>query len=282
LVIWDLAAHGLSPDETHMSTTTISIVEINRLAALLHEAETCAHEVDKITDALPTLSLADAYSIQRAILSRKVFDGERLAGRKMGLTSPSKMRQMGVSSPIHGFLTAGASVVDGATLPMKGLIHPKVEAEIAVTTSRELRGPGCTVAEASSVIDFVFAAIEVIDSRYRNFRFDLPSVIADNTSAARYVIGAAGSSAGGLDLRNLGVVLELNGDVVATGAGAAVLGHPAASLASLVNMLAEQGESLPAGTLVMTGGVTEAYSVRAGDCVRVTVQGVGTAGLRLV
>jgi 2-oxo-3-hexenedioate decarboxylase len=265
-----------------MKTDTLSPADIERLAVLLHRAETRAEEVEKITDDLPSLSHADAYRIQNAILTRKLQAGARLSGRKMGLTSASKMKQMGVTSPIHGFLTADGCVADGAALPMEGLIHPKVEAEIAVTTSRELHGPGCSAAEALAAIDFAFAALEVIDSRYRNFRFDLSSVIADNTSAARYVIGAEGVPAAGLDLRSLGVVFERNGEVLATGAGAAVLGHPAASLAALVNLLAEQGESLPAGTLVMTGGVTEAFAVRAGDSVRVTVQGIGTAGLRFV
>lgn len=258
----------------------LSSDRIEALASFLDDAERGAYEVDKITDDLPALTHAEAYAIQRALLARRLARGARLAGRKMGLTSPAKMRQMGVASPIHGFLLSEGCVADGAATPMKGLIHPKVEAEIAFTTSRDLQGPACTTADAEAAIGLVFAAIEVIDSRYRAFRFDLPSVIADNTSAARFVIGATGVPAKGLDLRTLGVVLEKNGDVLATGAGAAVLGHPAASLAALVNLLGEQGESLPAGSLVMTGGVTEAFAVEAGDNVRVTVQNVGTAGLR--
>lgn len=262
------------------SSGTISSTEADRLAAFLDEAQVDAREVDKITDQHPGLSHADAYAIQRSLLARKLARGERLAGRKMGLTSFVKMRQMGVDSPIHGFLLGSGNIPDGAVTSVRGLIHPKVEPEIALTTTHELRGPGCTAAQALAAVGMVHAAIEVIDSRYRNFRFDLPSVIADNTSAARYVIGAAGVPAGRLDLRNLGVVLEKNGDVLATGAGAAVLGHPAASLAALVNLLAEYDQALAAGTLVMTGGVTEAFAVAAGDSVRVTVQQVGSAAVR--
>ncbi|MGA0571537.1 2-oxo-3-hexenedioate decarboxylase [Variovorax sp. VNK109] len=259
---------------------SIAQAEIERLAAFLHDAETGIREVEKITDELPALTHDDAYAIQNAILERKLKAGARLAGRKMGLTSPAKMKQMGVEDPIHGFLTADGCVADGAVVQMAGLIHPKVEAEIAFTTTRELAGPDCSAATAMAAIGHVSAAIEVIDSRYRNFRFDLVSVIADNTSAARYVIGADAVRPDGLDLRTLGVVLEKNGDVLATGAGAAVLGHPAASLAALVNMLAAQGKTLPSGTLVMTGGVTEAFAVQPGDSVRVTVQGVGSAAMR--
>jgi len=261
------------------SGTGLAAADIERFAALLDDAERGAYEVDKITDEAPQLSQEDAYAIQRALIARKLARSDRITGRKMGLTSPAKMRQMGVDKPIYGCLLASGSVADGARTPTRGLIHPKVEAEIAVITGRELKGPHCSVAEAMAAIDFVFAAIEVIDSRYRDFRFDLPSVIADNTSAARYVIGAAGVRAAGLDLRHLGVVLEKNGDVIATSAGAAVLGHPAASLAALANMLAEEDESVPAGTLVMTGGCTEAFAVKAGDHVRVTVQNVGAAAL---
>ncbi|PXW14660.1 2-oxo-3-hexenedioate decarboxylase [Paraburkholderia caballeronis] len=263
-------------------STTLDETSVGRLAALLHDAETNAREVTKITDALPDLTQEDAYAIQHEILRIRLANGERLSGRKMGLTSFAKMKQMGVERPIYGFLTDRSCLVDGAELPMRDLIHPKVEAEISVITSHELRGPGCTATEALAAIDMVYASIEVIDSRYRDFRFDLVSVIADNTSAARYVIGAKGAPAALLDLRNLGVVLERNGEVLATGAGAAVLGHPAASLAALVNMLAAENQSLPAGTLVMTGGVTEAFRVDAGDTVHVTVQGVGTAELKLV
>lgn len=259
---------------------TISSTDIERLAAFLDEAQAEAREVDKITDQYPALSHAEAYAIQRALLARRLARGERLAGRKMGLTSFAKMRQMGVDSPIHGFLLGSGSIADGAHTPIQGLIHPKVEAEIAVTTTRELRGPDCSAADALAAIGMVHAAIEIIDSRYRDFRFDLPSVIADNTSAARYVIGAAGVAGAGLDLRNLGVVLEKNGEVLATGAGAAVLGHPAASVAALADLLAEQDHVLPAGTPVMTGGVTEAFAVTAGDSVRVTVQSVGAAAVR--
>jgi 2-oxo-3-hexenedioate decarboxylase len=261
---------------------SLPTAEIERLAVFLHEAETGRREVDKITDELPELSHADAYKIQRHIFARKQQAGGRLVARKMGLTSFSKMKQMGVSTPIHGFLMDNATVADGGTAVFDELIHPKVEAEIAVTTTRDLQGPGCTAAQAQAAIGHVFAAIEVIDSRYRNFRFDLASVIADNTSAARYVVGAQGCTTAGLDLRTIGVVLEKNGEVLATGAGAAVLGHPAAALAALVNLMAEQGESLPAGTLVLTGAATEAFAVAKGDNVTVRVQGVGSASLRFV
>src|SRR5207237_10939740 len=114
-------------------------------------------------------------------------------------------------------------------------------------------GPGWDVRAVLAATDFVVPAVEIIDSRYRDFKFDLKSAIADNTSAARFVIGGRMRNAAELDLRTIGVVLEKNGEIVAMAAGAAVLGHPAAAIALLANKLAERNKDIPAGTFVMTG-----------------------------
>ena len=128
----------------------------------------------------------------------------------------------------------------------------------------------------------VLPGIEVIDSRYRDFKFDLKSVVADNTSASRFVVGGKIADARSVDLRTLGVVFEINGEAVALGAGAAVLGHPAAAVAMLVNHLGQRGQVLPAGSLVLSGGVTEAIAVKAGDHVNLRIQHLGSVSLRFV
>jgi len=130
--------------------------------------------------------------------------------------------------------------------------------------------------------DFILPGIEVIDSRYRDFKFDLKSVVADNTSAARFVVGGQALPPERLDLRTLGVVLEINGQVASIGAGAAVLGHPAAAVAMLANHLGRRGQEIPAGRLIMSGGVTEAIAVRAGDHVNLRIQHLGSVSLRFV
>jgi 2-oxo-3-hexenedioate decarboxylase len=170
-------------------------------------------------------------------------------------------------------------VPDGDVVDMTQLIHPKVEAEIAFVTARELSGD-VSIDEVLAATEFVLPAIEVIDSRFKDFKFDVQSVIADNTSAARYVVGGAPRRPDGLDLRLLGVVMERNGELVGTAAGAAVMGHPAASVVALVRWLADSGQALPAGSLVMTGGVTEAVAVHSGDHVTARVQDLGTVGVR--
>ena len=143
-------------------------------------------------------------------------------------------------------------------------------------------GPGCHVGAVLAAIDFVIPGVEIIDSRYRDFKFDLKSVIADNTSASRFVVGGRARNADELDLRTLGVVLEKNGEIVAMAAGAAVMGHPAAAIAALANHLGARGQEIPAGTFIMTGGVTEAIAVKAGDSVNVRFQDLGTVGMRFV
>jgi 2-oxo-3-hexenedioate decarboxylase len=261
---------------------TLDQATVEALAQRLDEAELQREAIHKITDDYPTLDWTDAYAIQDALRARKAARGMKVAGLKMGLTSHAKMRQMSVTDPVYGFLTDYGACLDGAAIETSPLIHPKVEAEIAFVTKHALSGPGCHIGSVLAATDFVLPAVEVIDSRYENFRFDLKSVIADNTSAARFVTGGRHRSAAGLDLRNLGVVLERNGEVVATASGAAVLGHPAASVAMLANMLGARGQEIPAGTLILTGGVTEAIAVQAGDSVVARFQHLGSVSMRFV
>jgi len=255
---------------------------IQKLAEHLDNAETQCRDITKITDDYPEMDWDDAYAIQDALRALKESRGVRIAGLKMGLTSHAKMKQMGVIDPVRGFLTDYGMVADGGECDTAGLIHPKVEAEIAFVTKAPLSGPGCHIGAVLAATDFVLPALEVIDSRYRDFKFDLKSVVADNTSAARYVVGGSARSPLGLDLKNLGVVMEKNGQVVAIAAGAAVLGHPAQSVAMLANMLGARGEEIPAGTLILTGGVTEAVAVEKGDSINVRYQHLGSVSMRFV
>lgn len=255
---------------------------IDKLAEHLENCELQAHDTLKITDDYPDMGWDDAYAIQDEIKRRKVARGARIIGLKAGLTSHAKMKQMGVETPVFGFLADYFAVPDGGDVKVAELIHPKVEPEIAFVTKAPLKGPGCHIAAVLAATDFVLPAIEVIDSRYRDFKFDLKSVVADNCSSSRFVLGGCISSVDKLDLRTLGVVLEKNGEVVALGAGAAVLGHPAAAIAMLANLLGERGEEIPAGTLILSGGITEAVSVKAGDCVNLRLQSLGSVGMRFV
>jgi 2-oxo-3-hexenedioate decarboxylase len=255
---------------------------VEQLAEHLESCQLGVKDTLKITDAHPEMDWDDAYAVQDAILARKLARGARVVGYKAGLTSHAKMKQMGVEQPVFGFLVDEFTAADGGEIRAAELIHPKVEPEIAFVTRDELVGPGCNVAAVLAASDVVLPGIEVIDSRYRDFKFDLKSVVADNTSASRFVVGGRIASARSLDLRTLGIVFEKNGEAVAFGAGAAVLGHPAAAVAMLVNHLGRRGKSLPAGSLVLSGGITEAVSVQAGDHVTLRVQHLGSVSVRFV
>ena len=260
----------------------LSKATISELAAHLESAQLQVRDVVKITDAHPDMDWADAYDIQDAIRARKEAAGDRCAGLKAGLTSFAKMKQMGVDVPCFGFMSASMVRPEGSEIRMADFIHPKVEAEICVVTKAPLYGPGCHLGNVLAAIDFVLPAVEIIDSRYRDFKFDLKSVVADNTSAAGFVVGGRSRDLADLDLRTLGVCLEKNGQIVAMAAGAAVVGHPAAAVAMLANHLGTRGQHIPAGSFIMTGGVTEAIAVAKGDHINVRFQDLGNVSMRFV
>lgn len=255
---------------------------ILKLAEHLENAELQAYDVTMITGDYPEMDWDDAYAIQDEIRRRKEARGNKTVGLKAGLTSFAKMKQMGVETPVFGFVSDYMSRADGSEIRHAEMIHPKVEAEICIVTKAPLKGPGCSVANVMAATDFVIPAVEIIDSRYRDFKFDLKSVIADNTSSSRFVVGGRPRDLQDLDLRTLGVVLEINGEIKSMAAGAAVLGHPLAAVAMMANHLGARGQEIPAGTFIMTGGVTEAIPVAAGDSVNVRFQDLGSVSMRFV
>jgi len=252
------------------------------LAGRLWRAEHDRVAIDPISELWPDLTVDDAYAIQTRNVQRRRAAGRVIRGRKVGLTSRPMQEFLRVFEPTFGVLLDDMFVEDGDEIPLADLIQPRVEAEIAFVTKAPLHGPGCHIGDVLAATDFVIPAVEVIDSRYRDFKFDLKSVVADNCSSARYVTGGQPRRVDEVDLRTLGIVIEKNGVVISTAAGAAVLGHPAASVAMLANMLAERGEHIPAGTFVMTGGATEAYAVAPGDNIVVRYQDLGTVSLHFV
>src|SRR5690625_1137548 len=156
---------------------------------------------------------------------------------------------------------------EGDSIAVSDYIHPKVEPEIGLILKEDLEGTGITSLDVLRATEYVFPAIEIIDSRYENFNFTLPDVIADNTSAAGAVFGTTLRRPEELELDVIGVTLSVNGEIKALGAGAAVLGHPANSVARLANMLSKKGEKVKAGEPILTGGLTAAVELSRGDYV---------------
>lgn len=261
---------------------TLNQETVAKLAEHLETAELKAYEVTKITDDYPDMTMADASDVQWEIRRRKEARGHKIVGMKMGLTSWAKMKQMGVEKPCYGFLADYFSCPDNADIIFDELIHPKVEAELAFVTNKTLEGTKLTVDQVLDATELVVPAVEIIDSRYKDFKFDLVSVQADNSSSTRFVVGSHAAKPEDFDWSTLGVVMQKNGEIVEVGAGAAVLDHPAESVAMLASMLAERGENIPAGTFIMTGGITAAVLVERGDSIVVRYQDLGTVSMRFV
>lgn len=265
-----------------MSAITLNREEVVSLTQRLEGAQLGAYEIQKLTNDYPGMNVSDAYAIQKELRQRSIARGNRLIGWKVGLTSKAKMIQMGISEPSIGFLMNDMACPENSAIDISKLVHPRVECEVAFVTKKPLQGPHCTREQVLDATDFVLPAIEVIDSRYAAFKFDLPSVIADNGSSARVVSGGRPRYPKDIDLRTLGAVMEKNGEIVSIGASAAVLGHPAEAIACLVNILSTQDEILPAGSFVMSGGITEAIHVKAGDSIIARFQDLGSVSIRFV
>ncbi len=253
------------------------MVEIAKLARTLDNAADKARATRQLSEKTK-YSLDDAYNIQAASIQRRLDRGEKRNGMKMGFTSRAKMVQMGLNDMIWGRLTDQMMVEDGDTISIKNYVHPRVEPEIAFLLKRPLGYP-CTSAEALSAVDGVAPAMEIIDSRYRNFKFSLEDVVADNASSSSFVVGPWCPPDSSLD--NLGMVLEFNGRPVQIGSSAAILGHPVRSLVAAARLTAQSDERLEAGWIIMAGGATAAEALRSGVHVRNTVQGLGAVAFNV-
>ncbi|MEV0001751.1 fumarylacetoacetate hydrolase family protein [Micromonospora sp. NPDC050980] len=238
---------------------------VDQLAARLDAAATGRVAVGQF-GADAGLDVPTAYRVQEAVVAHRLARGERLVGLKLGLTSRAKMAQMGVDEVIWGRLTDAMRVPDGGTLRLADHLHPKAEPEVAFLVE-------------GGAVAAVAPAIEVIDSRYVDFRFTLPEVVADNTSASRFVLGAWQPVPTGID--NLGVLLEVDGRAVQIGSTAAILGDPRRALPEAVRLAGVGGVELVDGSVLLAGAATAAVALRPGTHVRVTVEKLGTASLRV-
>ncbi len=223
------------------------------------------------------LDVDAAYAVQTALVKRRLDRGERLVGLKMGLTSKAKMAQVGVDEVIWGRLTDVMRVPDGGAVDVGDFIHPRVEPEVAFLLDR-LPDPGEPVGSFTRAVRAVAPAIELIDSRYANFTFSLPDVVADNTSAAAFVVGPWAPVPDGLD--NLGVLLEIDGRVAQVGSTAAILGDPRRALDEGLRLAGRHGVRLRKGWVFLAGAATAAVPLRPGAHVRATVEKLGSASMK--
>jgi 2-oxo-3-hexenedioate decarboxylase len=250
---------------------------ILEFATRLDDAARLAHEVAQF-DTDSKLSLTDAYAIQSASIQRRLERGDRRVGVKMGFTSRAKMIQMGLSDVIWGRLTAAMQVEEGGSIDFSRYVHPRAEPELAFVLKRDLPG-NVTGPEALAAVEAIAPAIEIIDSRYKDFKFTLPEVIADNASSSSFVIGPWHDPH--TDFSNLGLTLNIDGRVAQVGSTAALLGHPLRSLVAAARVSALAGEPLQAGWIVMAGGATPAEWIKPGQYVSIEMEGLGSAGFHV-
>ncbi|MGH3661489.1 MAG: 2-keto-4-pentenoate hydratase [Micromonosporaceae bacterium] len=239
-----------------------------------------AEPIDPLTSRHPEMGLDDAYAVQLAQVAFWRSAGRVLKGQKVGLTSAAMQRQLGVDQPDYGHLFADMFWLEHMPVPVSKFVQPRVEPEVAFVLKRPLHGPGVTAAEAIAAVDFVLPALEIIDSRIRDWKITIADTIADNASSGGLVLGSKPTPLSDVDLRLGGCVVHLRGEVATTGAGGAVLGSPMNSLVWLANTLGAHRVGLEAGHVVLPGSITAAIPVAVGDVVTASFAGLGSVTAR--
>ncbi|QDK35689.1 MULTISPECIES: 2-keto-4-pentenoate hydratase [Sphingomonadaceae] len=230
--------------------------------------------VAPLRDLLDPVGIDDAYAIQERNTRAWEAEGRRIVGRKIGLTAKAVQAQLGVDQPDFGVLFEDMRVADGGRVGA-GLLQPKAEAEVALVLGRDLTGNAPSEDEIAAATDYAVAAIEIVDSRIADWKITFADTVADNGSSARFVLGSERKALPGLDLYTCGMVLEVNGQPVSIGAGAACLGHPLKAAAWLARTLAERGEPLRAGDIILTGALGPMVALAPGQHVRAIIGGLG-------
>jgi len=246
----------------------------------LFEALQKARAIEPLTARFPSMTIADAYRTQQHLMQRRLDEGEKVIGKKIGVTSHAVMAMLGVNQPDFGLLTDRMVVNQGDSIAMDTLIQPKAEGEIAFVLKHDLSGPGVTVADVLRATEGVMACFEIVDSRIRDWKIKIQDTVADNASCGVFVLGDRLVDPRSLDLATTGMVLEKNGEIVGTGAGAATMESPVVAVAWLANTLGELGMSLKAGEVILSGALSAMVPVTAGDNLRMTLGGIGGCSVR--
>jgi 2-keto-4-pentenoate hydratase len=240
--------------------------------------------VPPLRDEAARLGLAaspeNAYAIQRINRDRRIRAGDRVVGRKIGLTSVAVQKQLGVDSPDFGALWAGTAWTDGGEVQAAQLIQPKVEAEVALVMGRDVTSPDAPVADLIRATEYALAALEIVDSRIADWKIGLFDTIADNASAAGFVLGGDPVRLDRVALREAKMTMTRNGEQASEGIGKACLGHPLNAAAWLARTLARMGDPLREGDIVLTGALGPMVPAQAGDAFEARIEGLGAVGVR--
>jgi 2-oxopent-4-enoate/cis-2-oxohex-4-enoate hydratase len=238
--------------------------------------------VEPLTDREPGITIEDAYQIQLRMIQRRVDAGETIVGKKIGVTSKIVMQMLKVNQPDFGQMTSGMVFSEGEAIRAGSMIAPKAEAEVAFVLKSDLMGPGVTAADVLRATDFVVPCFEIVDSRIKDWKIKIQDTVADNASCGVLTLGGVRKSPRQLDLALAGMVLEKNGEIVSTSAGAAVQGSPVNAVAWLANTLGRLGIGLKAGEIILSGSQSPLIPVKAGDSLYCTVGGLGGTSVRFI
>lgn len=256
----------------------LSDKELSGVAQRLLTATRVRMPIEPVTKNYPEITVQEAYKIQILNVEARLSQGCKVVGKKIGLTSPAMQEMVGVDEPDYGHLLDDMFVYEGMGLDASQLLQPKIEGEIAFVLEKDLSGPGITSVDVLRSTAGVMASLEIIDSRIKDWQIKIQDTIADNASSAGFVLGSKLVPLANLDLRRVGFVMTKNGQLVGSGAGAAVLGNPVQSVAWLANRLADYGISLKAGEVILSGTPTAAVPVEAGDTIHLMVDRIGDVG----
>lgn len=256
--------------------------EITKFGNELFDALKTCSAVEPLTARSTNLTIEDAYKIQEHIIDRRLATGETVVGKKIGVTSAVVQKMLNVHQPDFGWLLSGMLYNEGDVIPAEQFIAPRAEGEIAFILKHDLEGPGITVAHVLAATEAVVPCFEIVDSRIRDWKIKIEDTVADNASCGAIVLGDQLISPRDIDLALCGMVLEKNGQMVGTGAGAAAMGHPASAVAWLANMLGSLGIPLKSGEIILSGSLSNLIAIESGDALRMEIGGMGGCSVRFV
>ena len=245
----------------------------------LYQADQGRSIIAQLSKTYEGIELADAYAIQQMWLDKRVKDGARLVGRKIGLTSRAMQMASNFTEPDYGFLTDDMLIHDGAQIETARYVNPRLEVELAFIMGEDLSGAGCSVADVMRATEFITPALELIAYRTQVPR-QIVDTIADNAAAGAIITGGRLVRPFDVDIRWVGATLSKNGVIEESGVSAAVMGHPAAGMAWLVNKLAAHSGGLKKGQIVLSGSFTRPINIVAGDVISADFGPLGSLGVR--
>ena len=246
----------------------------------LYQALVDRKPIAPLTSREPGITIENAYHIQQQMLARRMEHGARIVGKKIGVTSAAVMNMLNVHQPDFGYLLDTMIYNEGEAIPVNSLIQPKAEGEIAFILKHDLLGPGISNADVLRATECVMPCFEIVDSRITDWKIKIQDTVADNASCGVFVLGDQAVDPRKVDLLTCGMVLEKNGEIIATGAGAAALGSPVNAVAWLANTMGRLGIPLRAGEVILSGSLAAMFPAKAGDNFRVTIGGIGGCSVR--